>query len=363
MKITQVEPIILGPSIFVRVHTDADITGVGECSPMNAPVVAAHVEHSLAPVVVGEDPTRIEHLADRMFTSTYKLAGQTHAMAISGIELACWDIAGKAAGLPVHKLLGGAYREKIPVYASSMRRHTSPEEEAADIADLVQTHGFTRAKVKIGDRWGKDIDAAPGRSEALVRECRRLLGDDVAIMVDANSAFSAPRAIEMGRRLEQHGISIFEEPCPYNDDDSTAKVSAALDVPVAGGEKEWSLLRLKTLLQHDVVDIIQPDVIKVGGLLNAKKIGVLAEAFGAPVIQHNTQPTIGSVAMLHFAAVCPAAHPPQEYALAAIKGEHHLTGLMLEPDLTVRDGCLDVPTGPGLGIVLDEDRLEELRTR
>lgn len=361
MKITRVEPIILRPSILVRVHTDEGITGIGECSPMNAPVIAAHVEHSLARLFVGEDPTGIEWLVEKALASTYKIAGQTQAMALSGIELACWDIAGKAAGVPVWKLLGGLYRDKVPVYASSMRRHTTPEEEAADLARIVEKHGFRAVKVKIGARMGKDEDAAPGRSEALARECRRVLGDDIAIMVDANGAFSAPRAIELGRRLEQHGVFHFEEPCPYTDDDSTARVATALDMPVAGGEQEWDLPRFKTLLARGVVDTIQPDVIKVGGLLQAKKIGVLAEAFGAPVTQHNTQPTLGTVAMLHFAAVCPAARTFQELSLDTIIGKHHLTGLLRAPDLTVRDGCLRVPDGPGLGVELDEARLTELR--
>src|SRR5436305_1807624 len=178
--------------------------------------------------------------------SNYKIAGQTQAMALSGIELACWDIAGKAAGVPVWKLLGGQYRDRVPVYASSMRRHTTAAEEAADLAGLVEKHGFRAVKVKIGQRMGKDEDAAPGRSEALVRECRRVLGDGIAIMMDANGAYSAPRT-------------------------------------------------------------------------------------------------------------------PQEFSLASITGEHHLKGLLQEPALTVEDGCLRVPDGPGLGVVLDEKRLAELR--
>ena len=361
MKITKVEPLRLGRSIFVRVHTDEGITGIGECSPMNAPVIEAHIEHSLAPMIVGEDPTRIEWLTEKMFVGAYKIAGQTQAIAMSGIEMALWDITGKALGAPVWKLLGGMYREKVPVYASSMRRGTTPQEEAADLAGLIEKFGIRAVKIKVGERFGKDEDAAPGRSEAVVKECRRVLGDGVAIMVDANGAYSAPRAIELGRRLEQYGIFHFEEPCPYNDDESTAKVAAALDVPVAGGEQEWDLMRFKTLLAEKIVDTVQPDVSKIGGLLKAKKIGVLAEAYGAAVTQHNTQPTVGTVAALHFAAMCPAARTPQEFELATVSGEHRLKGLLLEPDLTVRDGCLRVPEGVGLGIVLDEKRLEELR--
>jgi len=362
MKITQVEPLRVGPSLLVRVHTDEGLTGLGECSPMNVPAIAAHLEHSLAPLVVGEDPTRLEWLAERMFVGAYKLAGQAQAIAMSGIELACWDLAGKAAGVPVWKLLGGLYRDTVPVYASSMRRDTTPEEEAADLARLVEAHGFRAVKVKIGAGFGQDRDAAPGRSEALVRECRRVLGDDMAIIVDANGAYSAPRAIQLGRRLEQYGVFVFEEPCPYNDDESTAKVAAALDMPVAGGEQEWDLMRFKTLLADNVVDIVQPDVTKIGGLLQASKIGVLAQAFGAPVMQHNTQPTIGTVVMLHFAAVCPACRTPQELNLHPLGGDHPLCGLLREPDLTVRDGCLRVPDAPGLGLEFDEEKLRELQT-
>lgn len=362
MKITQVEPIRLGHSILVRVHTDEDLTGIGECSPQNAAVTAAHIQHSLAPLAIGEDPTRIEWLTEKLFVDTYKIAGQSQAIAMSGIELACWDIAGQAAGAPVWKLLGGLYRDKVAVYASSGRRHTTAEDEAADLAALIEEHGFRAVKVKVGQRWGKDEDAAPGRSEALVRECRRVLGDDIAIMVDANGAYSAPRAIELGRRFEQYGVFHFEEPCPYDDDESTAKVAAALDMPVAGGEQEWNLLRFKRLLADNIVDTIQPDVTKVGGLLKARKVSVLAEAFGAPVTQHNTQPTVGTVAMLHFAAVSPAVYTPQEYSLDSITGTHPLSGLLHEPDLRVRDGFLRVPDGPGLGIELDEEKLAELTT-
>jgi L-alanine-DL-glutamate epimerase-like enolase superfamily enzyme len=216
--------------------------------------------------------------------------------------------------------------------------------------------------VKVGQRMGKDTDASPGRSEAVVKACRARMGDEIAIMCDANGAYSAPRAILLGRRLQEHGVFHFEEPCPYRDDTATAQVAAALDIPVAGGEQEWDLLRFRTLLERGVVDTIQPDVIKVGGLWAARKIGVLAEAFGAPVTQHNTQPTLGTVAMLHFAATCPACYTMQEFALAAITGEHHLHGLMQEPKLVAEDGCLRVPDGPGLGVVLDEGRLAELRT-
>ncbi len=143
MKITRVEPVHVESNLLVRVHTDEGIVGYGECSPMNNRLVAAHLEHALASLTVGCDPFDVEAIVERLLVSTYKLAGQSMAMAVSGIEIALWDIMGKALGQPIYKLLGGAYRKKIRMYASSMRRDISPVDEAKRLAGLVEKHGFT----------------------------------------------------------------------------------------------------------------------------------------------------------------------------------------------------------------------------
>lgn len=357
MKITRVECLNLQRTLLVRLHTDEGLTGVGECSPMNLAVVQAHVEHSLAPLVTGRDPFDIEALMERVFVQTYKIAGQTQAMAISGIEIACWDLCGKALGAPVYKLLGGACRKAIPVYASSMRRDIQPDDEARRLAGLVAAHGYKAVKVRVGSTYGFDQDQWPGRSEAVVATVRAALGDSVDIMVDGNSCFSASRAIELGRRLEAYRIFHFEEPCPYTDLDATARVARALDVPVAGGEQDWDLRRFKEMLAKEAVDIVQPDPIKVGGLLQTKKVAALAEAFGAPVTMHNAQPNVGTVAALHVAAATPACRYPQEYSIEP----HPLRDILFTPRLEVVDGRIAVPEGPGLGIELNEEVIARFR--
>lgn len=253
---------------------------------MNGRVIQAHITHSLAPKVLGMDPFDVEAIVERMLVGTYKIAGQSQAMAASGIEIALWDIMGKALGVPIYKLLGGAYRKQIRMYASSMRRDISPENEAERMAKLVEERGFTAVKVRVGGRFGFDKDASPGRSEAVVREVRERLGENVEIMVDANSSFTAPRAIQLGRRLEGYGIFHFEEPCPYWDLDSTAKVAKALDVPVAGGEQDWKLHRFREMMQKGAVDIVQPDLIKAGGFSVCRKVAAMAEAFGMVCTPH-----------------------------------------------------------------------------
>lgn len=357
MKVSDVQAFNLANrTVLVKVTTDEGIVGWGECSPMQPPVIVAHIEHTLARLVVGEDPFDLERLVERMFVTPYKIAGQALAIAISGIEIALWDIIGKALGVPIYKLLGGAYRTKIPVYASSMRRDISPQEEAKRLAELVEKFGFRAVKVRVGDRFGADADVYPGRSIEVVREVRKALGDDIAIMVDANSAFTPSRAIELGRRLEEFGIFHFEEPCPYTDLDANAKVAAALDVPVALGEQEWDLVRFREMLVKGACDIVQPDVIKVGGFLRCKKVAAMAEAFNVPVTLHNTQPTIGTIATLHFAASTPVCRYPQEFNIEPHPFAHRLVKELPK----VEDGFISVPDAPGLGVEVNEEVVAEL---
>lgn len=355
MRIIAVEPLHIEPNLLVRVRTDEGITGYGECSPMNNRLVAAHIEHALARLVLGRDPFDIEALVEKMIVSTYKVAGQSMAMAVSGIEIALWDIVGKACAQPIYKLLGGAYRKQIPVYASSMRRDIAPVEEAKRLAGLVEKHGFKAVKVRVGETFGFDQDAAPGRSVAVIKEVRGALGDGVEIMMDGNSCFSAPRAIELARAVEKYRIFHFEEPCPYWDLDSTAKVAKAIDMAVAGGEQDWELTRFKEMLQKEAVDIVQPDVIKAGGFLVCRKIAAVAEAFGCVCTPHQTQP-FGTVANLHLAASTPNIRYFQEYNIEA----HRLWDtLFAEPVLQVKDGFVTVPEGPGLGVEINSDLLSK----
>ena len=350
MKITKVTPLLLKPTLLVRVDTDEGITGWGECSPMNGRVVAAHVRHSLASIAIGRDPFDIEGVVEDLFVRTYKIAGQSQAMAMSGIEIALWDIMGKTLGVPIYKLLGGAYRKKIRMYASSMRRDISPSGEAERLARLVEQYRFTAVKVRVGSTYGFDTDAAPGRSVDLVREVRKRLGDKIDIMVDGNSCFSAPRAIQVGRRLEEFNIFHFEEPCPYTDIDATAKVAAALDVPIAGGEQDWDLRRFHEMMAKGAVDIVQPDVIKAGGFLVCKKVAAMAEAMGCVCTPHQTQP-LGTIANLHLVAATPCCRYSQECNIEP----HAIGDKLFKNPVPVVDGHMMVPEGPGLGVEINEE--------
>jgi len=353
LKVIDVETFLLDPTLLIRVRVDEGLVGWGECSPMNSRVIQSHITHSLAPIILGMDPFDLERIIEECFVRTYKIAGQAQAIAFSGIEIALWDIMGKALGEPVHRLMGGTYRRKIRMYASSMRRDISPWEEADRMEALVEERGFTAVKVRVGSKFGFDADASPARSEEVVREVRERLGDDVEIMVDANSCFTAPRAIRLGRYLEEQGVFHFEEPCPYTDLESTARVARALDIPVAGGEQDWDIRRFKDMMTMGAVDIVQPDLIKVGGFSACKKVATMADAFGLVCTPHQTQP-LGTVANLHLVASTPCCRYSQEYNIES----HPWRSRIFRDPPEVRNGFMEVPRGPGLGVEINEEILE-----
>jgi L-alanine-DL-glutamate epimerase-like enolase superfamily enzyme len=286
-----------------------------------------------------------------MYVTTYKTRGQGTSIAISGVDIALHDLAGKALGVPVYRLLGGRYRERVRVYASYMSRDLSPQAYAERAAAAMEG-GFSGVKIKIGERFSYD-SKDPDEDEVLVRAVREAIGPKAELLVDANSGYSVHTAIKVGRMLERYGVFHFEEPIPYTDLDGMAQIAAALDIPVAVGEQHHTRYDFKDLLTHGAVDIVQPDVTKCGGLSEGKKIATLAEAFGKYVTTHTTSVGIGLAAHLHYWASTPACRYAQEFNVVASRQRMPL----LKQPLLPRDGYLEVPDGPGLGIELDEDVL------
>lgn len=344
MRITAITPFAIRDAalLWVRVDTDNGLAGWGECSPMDIPLVAAHVR-SLAGLAIGQSPFAVEALADRLLKQRYKTSGQVQAMAWSGIDIALHDLCGQATGQPLWRLLGGAEAPAVPLYASSLRRDIAPEDEAERLARLCGEHGFGAVKVKIGGRMGGDEDAAPGRSEAVVAAVRRRLGPGVAILADGNSGFSAKGAIAMARRLQPYDLFLIEEPVPYHDHAALARVSAAVEQRVACGEQEWRCEAARALCEHGC-DVLQLDPVKALGITGLRRIAAIADAWGAPVMPHQTKP-LGLVASLHLHAL-PAVRHWQECAIEHLDAWR---GLFDEP-LAIRDGRLALTDRPGLGV-------------
>lgn len=352
MKITDVSCKILdGDYPFLWVRTDEGITGIGECFRRQPSVTKALVDDLLAPALIGKDPTETARRFDDMAraASAEEMGGAAFC-AIAGLDIAMWDIKGKALGVPIHNLLGGALRDEIPVYASSMRRDMTPLEEARRAASLVEM-GYSG--YKLHSAVPGEIDHPADQTIATVTEVRAAVGDSVDILVDVNGAFSVHRAIEIGKALEDLGVFHFEEPRPARDLEGLAAVADALTIPIASGEMIYTHHQYRDLILRGRADIIQPDIVKAPGFTEFQRIEALASAFGVPITVHNTQPILSTIAHLHFCAATRMAPYSQEYNIEHIPIRDDRP--ILKEPLEVVNGHIAVPNGPGLGADLDED--------
>jgi L-alanine-DL-glutamate epimerase-like enolase superfamily enzyme len=351
MRIAHVESFSTEWVGLVRVRTDDGHEGWGQVAPYNADITAEVLHRQVAPHALGGDPLDPGGVGVRVLETEHKFPGSYLCRALAGLDTALWDLRGRLEGKPVCELLGAAPRA-LPVYASSMRRDIRPAAEAARLADLRERHGYTAFKIRVGRECGHDEDEWPGRTEELVPSVRRALGDDATLLVDANSGYSAPRAIEVGRFLEQHGVVHFEEPCPYWQPEQTAQVTAALDLAVAGGEQDCLLSSWRTIVGLPAVDIVQPDVCYMGGLTRTLAVAEMAAAAGLRCVLHSANLSMVTVFALHAMA---AIANPGDYVELSIEGPDYYPWQygIYEPELRVVDGRLAVPDAPGWGVEPD----------
>jgi L-rhamnonate dehydratase len=369
MRITDVESFILrlpevrliGDALqdilIVRVHTDEGITGIGEVHTLPAAAKAiidapsAHISaQGLKDLLIGEDPRDIARLWDRMyhFSQTYGRRGLA-IHTISGIDIALWDILGKVAGQPVYRLLGGARRRSVDVYASDLARDT-PEEEIARAQELV-AQGYKAVKFGWGTLGG-DTDGDIARFARL----RQALGPDIDIMVDMGLPVPLQDAVKLGTALAEHRVFFLEEPLSPDDFEGWRRLVAASPTPIATGEKEGTRFGFRDLMERGGLRIIQPDVARAGGLSECMRIAALAEIRGVQVIPHCWSSDILVAATLHFIATlsdCP-------YLEYNVMDQPLRTDLAVDPIMPV-DGRVPVPEKPGLGIELREDTIARFR--
>jgi L-alanine-DL-glutamate epimerase-like enolase superfamily enzyme len=360
VKITDIETWVLNcDSLYVIVRTDQGVTGYGESSPMNVRAIAGLLNDALKPLLVGQNTLDRERLWDRMYFSTYKLGVMgAQPEAIAGIDVALWDIFGKLAGQSLSQLLGGRRRDRVRMYASiGGGAQATPAEMARRAAQAVEA-GHTMVKIRMD--WGtRRTDANPTHDWAVLSEVRKAIGEKVELGFDANNGFSVSTAIRLGRRFQdQLNIIHYEEPVAQYDYPGIAQVVAALDVPVAAGEHEYTRWQFRDLITQANVDIVQPDVIKCGGISEAVRIAALASTYNRMLVPHQTQPALGTAANLHFCACFAREERAQEYDL---NSKRAILNRVIHPALEQKDGYLAVPEGPGLGIEVDEAALRKLR--
>ena len=354
VRIASIEVIRYRDQDFVK-STSADGV-VGIASTNRRPYLWPILKDLVAPCFVDKDARDLPSLIDSVYTfrSNYKLAGLALWNCVAHVEFSLFDMLGKTAQVPVCELLGPVLRREIPIYLSSMRRDTTPEQEVGWLEGRLAETGAGAIKLKIGGRMSRNADASPGRTERLVALARERLGDGIEIYVDANGSYDAAKAIEVGRMLEAHGVGMVEEPCPWEEYEQTQAVADALDVDVSGGEQDSSLQRFSWMIRERGVDLVQPDLAYVGGFHRALCVAKMAEMAKMAVTPHCSKADPNTAYMLHFAAVVPNIGPHQEFRAKAIEGQWWDA-----PAFVAQGGVLPVPSGPGLGVTYDPALLRE----
>jgi len=305
------------------------------------------------PFFIGKDARDLEAILDDLYVhkSNYKLQSLALWVPVATVEFAILDMLGKIVSLPIGALLGTVIHSKISVYQANNYRGKTAEESIAGIKETVEETGAKALKFKIGGRMSNDKDYPAHRSENLIPLIRKTFGDDMVVYADSNGSYTVAEAIRIGMLLEAEGVDFYEEPVPFDWYEETRVVAEALKVPIAGGEQEPSMRNFRWLIANHALDIVQPDIFYFGGMIRSMKVARMAEALGKVCTPHISGSGLGFLYMMHFVSAVPNAGPYHEF-----KGFNKNLPISCPTSrLTVEDGKVQVPTGPGLGVDIDPD--------
>lgn len=368
MKITKVETFVLSNQLketfffsqwayserricIVKITTDEGICGWGEgYGP--ADVIKAGIS-LITPLLIGENPLENETLWFKMYRKTLDYARRgVLAASISAVDVALWDLKGKILKQPVSILMGGQHRKRVVPYATGMYFSKS-DDLSAKLAAEAKSYvnlGFKAVKMKVGLSISQDIE--------MVKAIREAIGKDIALMIDSNHAYSLREATELARAVEKYDISWFEEPVSPEYYHHYKELRTKTTIPIAGGECEYLRYGFQTLLENDCVDILQVDICGAGGLSEAKRISTLANTRGVEIVPHVWGTGIAFHAALHFIAnlepIPGRLHPPEMY-IEYDRTENDIRESLTSPSIAMKNGFIDIPQSPGLGIEVDED--------
>ncbi len=354
MKITGIKTYLVGNPwknwVFLKVFTDEGLTGVGEATGgLSAKPGEAQV-HELERFVLGEDPLQPERLWQKMYKGLFLGIN----VGMNAIEIACWDILGKSLGVPVWKLLGGKHRPRLRVYANGWYQGRRDPGFFAEAARRVKEMGYTALKFDPFGSAYRSLDPAEEKlSIAIVGAVREAVGDSVDLCIEGHDRFSVSTAIRIGRQLEEFRPMWFETPVMSTDILATIEVARAIRVPVATGERFSRLSELSDLLSHRVVDIVQPETLRIGGISGARKAAAIAEAAEAFVALHQAQSPLNTAINAHIHASIPNFLIQEYFDDFLVPWAHEI----MHGVPRVKDGYLEPPDAPGLGVELDEEEM------
>lgn len=344
MKITRLQVIHVLPRwSFLKIHTDEGLTGLGEAIVEGRSRTVEMAVKELEPVLVGEDPLRIEHLWQLMYRGTFYRGGPILTSAISGIEQALWDILGKKVGVPVSQLLGGMVRDRIRVYGHIGGANV---EKLYEQAEQARNDGYTIVKTAIDDK-ARFMEPPQWVSQQVERmeAVRSALGDEIDLAIDFHGRVSPSLAIRLAKELERFHPVFIEEPCLPENVDALVQISQSTSIPIASGERLFTRWGFRELLEKRAIAVIQPDLAHCGGIYEAKKIAAMAETYFVAMAPHNPLGPINLAASLNLAATIPNFLAQEQVTV----GEGYL-----KVPFKIKQGYIDVPQEPGLGIELNE---------
>jgi galactonate dehydratase len=338
----------------VEVATDEGLSGVGEARMVNhTDALLGYLTYAEAAHVLGSDPFEIESLVQRMYRSDYERAGEIVMSGVAMVEIACWDIVGKALGQPVHRLIGGALRERIPAYANGWYTVEREPEEFHAAARAVVDRGYRALKLDPFGPGRFELGTAERhRSLGLVEAVRDAVGDDVDILIEMHGRFTPATAIGLAHDLEPLRPGWIEEPVPPENARAMARVAAQTTIPIAAGERLHTRYEFRELFELGALDVIQADLCHFGGLLELRKLAATAETHYLLMAPHNVGGPIATAANLHLAACTPNFKVQEHFNDFA---DPWISDVMPGLPEVGMDGCFTVPTDPGLGVRLDWD--------
>jgi galactonate dehydratase len=337
IRITTVRGFPVGTKAYVKIETNRNITGWGEITG-SEPRVASSLAESFRELLVDENPTRIEHLWQKLYRSHRDMRGgpfMTHT--ISAVDMALWDITGKLWGVPVYRLLGGPLRDKVRMYP-------------------------TPKSTKVGTGGPHPFSGGPSDIQPLVRmveQARKQVGPDGAVMFDAHCAVPPPMLIQLAAAIHPYDILFLEEPAVPGNIEVFKRLKQQIRIPMATGERDRTIWDMIAYLQNGCIDILQPDVGHTGGITQVKKIAVLAEAYHVPLAPHNTCSELGLTASVHVAASIPFFLIQEGY----LDGHIMPAGVARKHWQVDKEGYASLPQGPGLGVEIDESQFAKVNAK
>lgn len=340
--------------LIVRIQTDEGIEGIGEASMLSQdPIVASLLEEWAENYLVGKNPMNGELHWTRLHQDNLGRGGRLFSTALSGIDIALWDLRGKILGVPVYELLGGPYSQRLRVYANGWYTTPGTPEQNAEEAKKVVAMGYTAMKF---DPFGKIAYTTITPEEAQLSEdrvaaVREAVGPNVDILVEVHARFNVYTAVHLANRIEKYNPFWFEEPVSQENVSEMKQVRSRINIPVATGERLYLKFPFFELVRNEAVDILQPDICNAGGITELKKIAGMAEAQHIMMAPHNTNSAVGTVASMHLDAAMPN-FLIQEYH-AEFYEPHYFE--VIEGLPRQKEGYVDLPSGPGLGIRLNEE--------